>query len=197
MDYNAVPAQVLALTKQEQRVAYRVLKRQFQLDDELLEDLKDDLIYAKKLAVDEDVRVLVWTGASGATALAAAVPAAPWKTRHPILRRKSSPRAVPWKANASRSPCSLPTSKTRQRSSGASIPEAAQQLLDPALQRMMDAVHRFEGTVNQVLGDGIMALFGAPIAHEDHALRACYAALAMQSHPHPSDGDPRIFPGAV
>jgi Adenylate and Guanylate cyclase catalytic domain/AAA ATPase domain len=45
---------------------------------------------------------------------------------------------------------------------------------------MMDAVHRFEGTVNQVMGDGIMALFGAPIAHEDHALRACYAALRMQ-----------------
>jgi predicted ATPase/class 3 adenylate cyclase len=60
-------------------------------------------------------------------------------------------------------------------------PEAAQQLLDPAIQCMMDAVHRFEGTVNQVLGDGIMALFGAPIAHEDHALRACYAALAMQA----------------
>ena len=60
-------------------------------------------------------------------------------------------------------------------------PEVAQQLLDPALQQMMDAVHRFEGTVNQVLGDGIMALFGAPIAHEDHALRACYAALAMQT----------------
>src|SRR5207302_948026 len=60
-------------------------------------------------------------------------------------------------------------------------PEAAQQLLDPAIHCMMDAVHRFEGTVNQVLGDGIMALFGAPIAHEDHALRACYAALAMQA----------------
>src|SRR5438094_10397788 len=59
-------------------------------------------------------------------------------------------------------------------------PEAAQQLLDPALQRMMDAVHRFEGTVNQVLGDGIMALFGAPVAHEDHAVRTCYAGLAMQ-----------------
>ena len=60
-------------------------------------------------------------------------------------------------------------------------PEEARRLLDPALHVMMDAVHRFEGTVNQVLGDGIMALFGAPIAHEDHALRACYAALAMQA----------------
>ena len=46
---------------------------------------------------------------------------------------------------------------------------------------MMEAVHRYEGTVNQVLGDGIMALFGAPLAHEDHAVRACYAALGMQS----------------
>ena len=60
-------------------------------------------------------------------------------------------------------------------------PEAAQRLLDPALHHMMDAVHRYEGTVNQVLGDGIMALFGAPVAHEDHAVRACYAALAMQA----------------
>jgi class 3 adenylate cyclase/tetratricopeptide (TPR) repeat protein len=60
-------------------------------------------------------------------------------------------------------------------------PEDAQRLLDPAIHIMMDAVHRFEGTVNQVLGDGIMALFGAPIAHEDHAARACYAALAMQA----------------
>jgi class 3 adenylate cyclase/tetratricopeptide (TPR) repeat protein len=59
-------------------------------------------------------------------------------------------------------------------------PEEARKLLDPVLERMMDAVHRYEGTVNQVMGDGIMALFGAPIAHEDHAVRACYAALRMQ-----------------
>ena len=59
-------------------------------------------------------------------------------------------------------------------------PEEARQLLDPVLEHMMAAVHRYEGTVNQVMGDGIMALFGAPIAHEDHAVRACYAALAMQ-----------------
>ena len=58
--------------------------------------------------------------------------------------------------------------------------EEAQQLLDGTVKVMMEAVHRYEGTVNQVSGDGIMALFGAPIAHEDHALRACYAALALQ-----------------
>ena len=59
-------------------------------------------------------------------------------------------------------------------------PEDARALLDPVLERLMDAVHRFEGTVNQVMGDGIMALFGAPLAHEDHAVRASYAALRMQ-----------------
>src|SRR5438128_851392 len=59
-------------------------------------------------------------------------------------------------------------------------PEEARKLLDPVLERMMEAVHRYEGTVNQVMGDEIMALFGAPVAHEDHAVRACYAALRMQ-----------------
>src|SRR5262245_20619155 len=59
-------------------------------------------------------------------------------------------------------------------------PEEARKILDPVLERMMDAVHRYEGTVNQVMGDGIMALFGAPLAHEDHAVRAAYAALRMQ-----------------
>src|SRR5262244_2432856 len=59
-------------------------------------------------------------------------------------------------------------------------PEEARKILDPVLELMMEAIHRYEGTVNQVMGDGIMALFGAPVAHEDHAVRACYAALRMQ-----------------
>jgi predicted ATPase/class 3 adenylate cyclase len=59
-------------------------------------------------------------------------------------------------------------------------PEEARKILDPILEHMMEAVHRYEGTVNQVMGDGIMALFGAPLAHEDHAVRACYASLRMQ-----------------
>src|SRR4029077_1264275 len=60
--------------------------------------------------------------------------------------------------------------------------EEARMLLDPIIEHMMEAVHRYEGTVNQVMGDGIMALFGAPLAHEDHAVRACYAALRMQEN---------------
>src|SRR5262245_23452826 len=59
-------------------------------------------------------------------------------------------------------------------------PEDARRILDPVIERMMEAVHRYEGTVNQVMGDGIMALFGAPLALEDHAVRACYATLRMQ-----------------
>jgi hypothetical protein len=54
-------------------------------------------------------------------------------------------------------------------------PEGARKLLDPVLEHMMEAVHRCEETVNQIMGDGIMALLGAPLAHEDHAVRACYA----------------------
>jgi len=59
-------------------------------------------------------------------------------------------------------------------------PEEARKLLDPVIENMMEAVHRYEGTVSNLMGDGIMALFGAPLSHEDHAVRACYAALRMQ-----------------
>jgi class 3 adenylate cyclase/tetratricopeptide (TPR) repeat protein len=76
-------------------------------------------------------------------------------------------------------------------------PEEARKLLDPVLERMMEAVHRYEGTVNQVMGDGIMALFGAPLAHEDHAVRACYAALRMQESVKQYADDVRRSHGAV
>jgi class 3 adenylate cyclase/tetratricopeptide (TPR) repeat protein len=59
-------------------------------------------------------------------------------------------------------------------------PEDARKVLDAVLERMIDTVHRYEGTISHFMGDGIMALFGAPVGHEDHAVRACYAALLMQ-----------------
>jgi class 3 adenylate cyclase/tetratricopeptide (TPR) repeat protein len=181
MDYKAVLAQVLALLQQEQRVAYRVLKRQFQLDDELLEDLKDDLIYAKQLAVDEDGRVLVWTGGSGAPAAAAPAGAsAPLAYTPPYLAEKILTSRSALEGERKQVTVLFADLKGSMGLLADRDPEEARQLLDPVLERLMAAVHRYEGTVNQVMGDGIMALFGAPVAHEDHAVRACYAALAMQ-----------------
>ena len=185
MTFQDVLAQVIAWLQREQRVSYRALKRQLALDDDYLEDLKDELIYAKQLAVDEEGRVLVWTGPTAAD-LPAALPG--WVPNQAPLTY--TPSHLTDKILAARP--ALAGERKQVTVLFADLkdstelirgldPEAAQQLLDPALQRMMDAVHRFEGTVNQVLGDGIMALFGAPIAHEDHALRACYAALAMQA----------------
>src|SRR5262249_14304116 len=138
---------------------------------------KDDLIYAKKLAVDEDGRVLVWTGAPGATAPAAAAPAPLTYTPPYLPEQILTPRAA-LEGERKQVTVLFADLKGSTELIRDLDPEQAQALLDPALQYMMDAVHRFEGTVNQVLGDGIMALFGAPVAHEDHAVRACYAALA-------------------
>ena len=69
MNYEEILTQVIALLQREHRVAYRMLKRRLELDDDLLEDLKDDLIYAKQLAVDEEERVLMWRAAAGAATL--------------------------------------------------------------------------------------------------------------------------------
>jgi class 3 adenylate cyclase/tetratricopeptide (TPR) repeat protein len=60
-------------------------------------------------------------------------------------------------------------------------PEEIHQIMDGCFKILMDEIHKYEGTINQFTGDGVMALFGAPLAHEDHAQRACYAALAIQN----------------
>jgi class 3 adenylate cyclase/tetratricopeptide (TPR) repeat protein len=185
MDFVAILDQVIALLRQRGRMAYRTLKRQFQLDDEALEDLKVELIKSQRLAADEDGEVLVWTGGAGTGASAPAAPVespgqaplayTPSYLAEKILTSRSALAGERKQVTVLFADLKGSTELIRDLD-----PEAAQRLLDPALQYMMDAVHRFEGTVNQVLGDGIMALFGAPLAHEDHAARACYAALAMQ-----------------
>jgi class 3 adenylate cyclase len=188
MDLDKLISQILELLQRDKRVSYRMLKRRFDLDDEYIEDLKDELIEAKQLAQDENGKVLVWTGESVSTSSPTPV------TEHPSAPARGpfsyTPPYLVEKILTSRS--ALEGERKRVTVLFADIkdstelirdldPEDAQKLLDPAIHLMMNAVHRFEGTVNQVLGDGIMAIFGAPIAHEDHAARACYAALAMQS----------------
>jgi len=117
VDFVAVVDEAIALLRQRGRVAYRTLKRHFQLDDEALEDLKIELINSQRLATDEQGTVLVWTGAAASPPAPTAVPAtasALLGYTPPHLAEKFSPRAMRWKASANRSPSCLPTSRARR-----------------------------------------------------------------------------------
>ena len=186
MEFDDILAEIVALLQRQGRVAYGALKRRFKLDDDYLDDLKTELIEAQRLAVDENGRILVWVGehdaapAPPAPVDSSAAPA-PLTYTPPHLTEKILTTRAALEGERKQVTVLFADIKDSTELIKGLDPEAVQKLLDPALHCMMDAVHRFEGTVNQVLGDGIMALFGAPIAHEDHALRACYAALAMQA----------------
>jgi class 3 adenylate cyclase/tetratricopeptide (TPR) repeat protein len=175
------------------------------VDDAYLEDLKVELIEVQELASDRDGKMLVWSGEAARTpesplAPATHEPATPPPTAYAAPPLAHTPPYLAEKILTARH--ALEGERKQVTVLFADIkdstelirdldPEEAQHLLDPAIHIMMEAVHRFEGTVNQVLGDGIMALFGAPIAHEDHAARACYAALAMQAAMQPYDEEVR------
>jgi class 3 adenylate cyclase/tetratricopeptide (TPR) repeat protein len=195
MDFYEVLDQVIDLLRQRGRVSYQALKRQFDVDDAYLEDLKVELIEVQELATDRDGKMLVWSGEAvrRPESIPASIPqelVSPSGTAHVGPPIAHTPPYLAEKILTSRH--ALEGERKQVTVLFADIkdstelirdldPEDAQKLLDPAIYIMMEAVHRFEGTVNQVLGDGIMSIFGAPIAHEDHAARACYAALAMQS----------------
>jgi class 3 adenylate cyclase/tetratricopeptide (TPR) repeat protein len=182
VDFVAVMDQVIALLRQRGRLTYRTLQRQFQLDEAALEDLTVELIKGQRLAADEDGEVLVWIGetASLPAPVAVAPTPAPLGYTPPYLAEKILTSRSALEGERKQVTVLFADLKGSLELLAERDPEEARQLLDPVLERMMDAVHRYEGTVNQVMGDGIMALFGAPLAHEDHGVRACYAALAMQ-----------------
>ena len=170
MDYEAVFTQALALLQQEQRLSYRVLKRRLHLDDDLLEDLKEDLIYAKKLAVDEDGRVLVWVGE-------AVTPA----TRAAALPQTAPPPAAPSTPEAERRQltvlfCDLVGSTAL---SAQLDPEELREVVRAYQDTCAKVIALFDGHIAQYLGDGLLVYFGYPLAHEDDAQRAVRAGLGM------------------
>ena len=186
MTFEEILDQAIAMLQRRGRMTYRTLQRQFALDDEAFTDLKDEMLYAHPEIHDDAGRGLVWTGAPSIAPQATSPPAST-QDRAPL---SYTPSYLAEKILTSRS--ALEGERKQVTVLFADLkgsteliqgldPEEARKLLDPALHVMMEAVHRYEGTVNQVLGDGIMALFGAPVAHEDHAVRACYAGLAMQA----------------
>jgi hypothetical protein len=156
--FDETLAQVFDLLQRQGRVSYRALKRRFDLDDEYIEDLKAEIIQAQRLAVDEDGAVLVWTGESATTT----TPVSDTE-RSPL---SYTPRHLAEKILTSRA--ALEGERKQVTVLFADIkgsmalledldPEEARRIIDPALQRMMDAVHRYEGCVAQTMGDGILA----------------------------------------
>jgi class 3 adenylate cyclase len=184
MDLYAVLAQVSALLQREGRVSYRALKVQFSLDDDQLEALKDELIEAKRLAVDERGRVLVWVGEAPPAEPptlhpAPAVPLPDTRPDHPVY---SAPlTTTPPAPDAERRPltvmfCDLVDST---RLAQQLDPEDYRAVVRAYQEAAVAALQPFEGYVAQYLGDGLLVYFGYPQAHEDAAQRAVRAGLAI------------------
>ena len=182
MTFDELLSQILAPLQHEKRISYRALKRRFHLADDDLEDLKAELIYAKQVARDEAGRVLVWIGD---TALASP-PGAAEQERSPL---SYTPKHLAEKILTSRSALEGERKQVTVLFSDVADfstlterldPEDVHTIMDGCFDILTQQVHRYDGTINQYTGDGIMALFGAPITHEDHAARACYAALGIQ-----------------
>jgi predicted ATPase/class 3 adenylate cyclase len=185
MTFEELLDQAIALLQRRGRLTYRALKRQFNIDDDYLEDLTAELIQGQRLAVDEEGTVLVWTGD---TAVAAAPTAAstPLQTQAPLAY---TPKHLAEKILTSRS--ALEGERKQVTVLFADVagfttlaeqldPEIVHDMINRCFERITAEVHRFEGTINQYTGDGVMALFGAPIAHEDSPRRAVHAALGIQ-----------------
>jgi class 3 adenylate cyclase len=180
MDYDAIVTQALTLLQREQRLAYRVLKLRLQLDDDLLEALKDDLIYAKKLAVDEEGRVLVWTGeTSSAPTTASPVPLP--ATPDVFLAQVGASPVGPATPDAERRQltvmfCDLVDSTRLSRQLD---PEDWRDVVRAYQTTCAEVIQRFEGHIAQYLGDGLLIYFGYPHAHEDDAQRAVRTGLSI------------------
>src|SRR5215813_10736803 len=151
--------QIIALLRQRKRLTYRLLKREFALDDETLEDLKDELIYAQQLAVEEDERVLVWIGDTEGTQ---PVPSPRSQTPQPSVIQDTHPPHVPLPEPRS------PEAERRQltvmfcdlvdstRLSSQLDPEDWRDVVRAYQRVCSEVITRFDGHVAQLLGDGLL-----------------------------------------
>ena len=184
MTFQEVLAQVIAWLQREQRVSYRAIKRQLALDDDYLEDIKDELIHAKQLAVDEAGRVLVWIGDPATTqGPAASVP-------QPKLL-PATQEAQPTQAAPPQAPRVTPEAERRQLTvlfcdlvdstvlASQLDPEELREVVRAYQETCAKVIARFDGHIAQYLGDGLLVYFGYPLAHEDDAQRAVRAGLGI------------------
>src|SRR5712692_1412452 len=170
--FKEVLTQVIDWLQQDKRLSYRALKRQFALDDDYLDDLKAELIEVRRVAVDEDGRVLVWTGDAGT----------PPSSPPPSSQYVSPPATV--------SP-PIPEAERRQLTvmfcdlvdsiplSGQLDPEDLREVIRTYQTTCAEEIQRSEGHIAQYLGDGLLVYFGYPQAHEDEAQRAVRTGLGI------------------
>ena len=191
MKFSDIVKEASTLVEESGRITYRALQREFALDEETLEDLKAELLYSRPQIVDDEGRGLIWQEEAEKRSPLQPQPRTPspqspssYTPQHLAERIRAEQQAMESRGAADGERKTITALFADLKGSTALIegldPEEARAIIDPALQLMMDAVHRYEGYVAQALGDGIFALFGAPIAHEDHPQRALYAALRMQ-----------------
>ncbi len=177
MTFEEILAYVLAVLQREKRVSYRALKVRFQLDDDLLEAVKDELIYAKKLAVDEENRVLVWTGEVTGTTDTASPPDTT-SQRPPQI---APPPTAPHPPEAERRQLTVMFCDLVESTKLASQldPEDLRNIVREYQKVCSEVITRFEGHIAQLLGDGLLVYFGYPQAHEDDAQRAVRTGLGI------------------
>jgi class 3 adenylate cyclase/predicted ATPase len=205
MTFYEVLSQVLDLLRREGRVSYRALKRQFDLDDAYIADLKAEIIQAKRLAVDEDGTVLVWAGGTAMTPTPVETQAPGYPSTPPTGLTGQRPAAIPPETEQGRaghadqvipdevSPTEPhpPEAERRQLTvlfcdlldstalAGQLDPEDLREIVQAYQTTCAAVIRRFDGYIAQYLGDGLLVYFGYPQAHEDDAQRAVRAGLGI------------------
>jgi class 3 adenylate cyclase/predicted ATPase len=180
MDFYEVVGQVRDLLQRQERVSYRALKLQFKLDDDYIDGLKDELIYAQQVARDEDNRVLVWIGnAEHIASTSAQTPQQP--TAHETQPTDEPPPTEPRPREAERRQltvmfCDLVDST---RLSSQLDPEDYRDVVREYQKVCSEVVQRFDGHIAQYLGDGLLVYFGYPVVHEEDAQRAIHTGLGI------------------
>jgi class 3 adenylate cyclase/predicted ATPase len=189
MTFEEILDQAIAMLQRRGRLTYSTLKRQFQLDEDALNDLKDEIIYGQRLAVDEEGRVLVWTG-SPDVSLTPTVPAPPPAPPEPPRAPQAvqppptaMPPAIPPSPEAERRQltvlfCDLVGSTAL---SAQLDPEDLREVVRAYQSACAEVIQRLDGHLAQHLGDGLLVYFGYPQAHEDDAPRAVRAGLGIVS----------------
>ena len=170
MTFDDVLEQALEMLRRRGRVSYRALKVQFQLDDDVLALLRDEIIEVHQLARDQEGTMLVWTGdTESLSPLHDPPPRLPLRQPPPLLPRR----------NAASSPCCSVTSWTPPRLASQLDPEDLREVVRAYQDTCATVIARFDGYIAQYLGDGLLIYFGYPLAHEDDAQRAVRAGLGI------------------